>query len=516
MRQPIPALLLTILLGLSQTTLAALPQPVATMHGQLQGTTTTKTGMSVFRGVPYAAAPVAANRWREPQAVSAWAGVRNATEFAPRCVQGGFAPGAEQALTSEDCLYLNIWTPAETANAVLPVLIWVHGGGFFTGSGSAESYDGEDLASKGAVVITINYRLGSFGFLAHPELSAESPNHSSGNYGMLDVLAAVTWTKENIAAFGGDPDRITLMGESAGGNVVANLVASPLSAGLFQRAILQSGAWMGWGGITRQPSLAEREVIGADLVSAYGATSIAELRQASTQAVFENLPAAGSTMNVDGYLLPKDSSLIFAEGTQQPIDVLAGSNRDEGVFFGPGIQQADAFRTHAQNKFAGLSGRFLALYPATSDAVANASYLSAYTNELAWQLRKMGQFQSRRGRAAWLYFFTHVPPGQEARGATHVAELPYMFNHADQNANWTGLDRQLADQMSSYWVNFAATGNPNAATLPAWPAPQDNAPGGVLVLGDAVTAEALQVPAAEVLDFFDAAFEQHLQALGGR
>jgi len=516
MRQSIHVLFFSFQLVLSQAALAALPQPVATVHGQLQGTATEMTGMALFRGVPYAAAPVGANRWREPQAVSAWAGVRQATEFAARCVQGGFAPGAEQPLTSEDCLYLNIWTPADTAAAALPVLIWIHGGGFFTGSGSADIYDGEALASKGAVVITLNYRLGSFGFLAHPELSAESPNHSSGNYGMLDVLAAVKWVKENIAAFGGDPDRITLMGESAGGNVVANLVASPLSTGLFQRAILQSGAWMGWGGITRQPTLAEREVIGAGLVSAYGAASIAELRQASTQAVFENIPAAGSTMNVDGYLLPRDSSLIFAEGTQQPVDVLAGSNRDEGVFFGPGIQEADAFRTYARNKFATLSERFLELYPATSDAVANASYLSAYTNELAWQLRKMGTFQSGRGRAAWLYFFTHVPPGQEARGATHVAELPYMFNHADQNPNWTDLDRQLADQMSSYWVNFAATGNPNAAGLPAWPEPKDNAPGGVLVLGDEVTAETLQVPGANVLELFDAAFQQHLQTLGGR
>lgn len=500
-------LLFSLALLLSAAAGAQLPSPVATPWGQLAGETL--DGLTVFRGVPYAAAPVGANRWREPQALPAWAGVRPAQQFAPRCVQRGFAVGAGQALTSEDCLYLNLWTPAQTPEQKLPVLVWVHGGGFFAGSGSDAQYDGAALARKGAVVVTLNYRLGAFGFFAHPALGAESVSGSSGNYGILDIIAALRWLQASVAAFGGDPANITVMGESAGGQAVATLLVSPLAEGLFQRAILQSGGWMGWGGMAALP---RRATVEADTVAKAGTATTADaLRALDTAEVFARF--SGSGLIVDGHVLPDDSSRLLAAGRQQAVDVLAGSNRDEAVFFGPGIQQADAFRSWAEQRFGALAPRFLALYPAGSDAEANASWLRAYTNELAWQLRQLGRYQRAQGQRAWLYHFTRVPPGQEARGSTHVAELPYMFNHATANPAWTDADRQLADQMSSYWVNFARSGDPNGPGLPAWPAFADNAGGDVLVLDAGSGAETSQVPPAEALELFDAAYGQLLQSL---
>lgn len=508
MRKLLPFLLL---LSLSTALWAQLPLQALTRDGLVLGTTTDDPAISVFRGLPYAAPPVGANRWREPQAVPAWSGVRDASTFAARCVQGGFAPGADQPLTSEDCLYLNVWTPAATVDATLPVMIWIHGGGFFGGAGSAAIYDGKNLASKGAVVVTFNYRLGSFGFLAHPELTAESPNQSSGNYAMLDMIRVLEWVYDNIAVFGGDPGNVTIVGESAGAQAVATLMASPLSAGLFHRAVMQSGAWMGLS-MGRQATLAEREQQGQEQAAAFGASTLAELRAASAQEIFTNLPTGGG-INVDGYLLPKDTSLIFAAGEQHPVDVLAGSNRDEAIFFGPGQQEAEGYRDYANSKFGALAERFFALYPAGSDQQANQSYLQAFSAELAWQMRQLGLYQAERGLSSWIYFFTHVPPGQEARGATHVAELAYMFNQHDQNAAWTDVDRSLADTMASYWVNFATRGNPNGQGLPAWPSFRSNALGSVIVLGDTVGAETSAVPAPEALEFFAAAYGQHVEQL---
>jgi len=503
-------LLLCLSLLLSASVWAQIPPTVSTPGGMLEGEADA-AGLMVFRGIPYAAAPVAANRWREPQALPAWAGVRPAREFGPRCVQRGFAVGAEQALTSEDCLYLNVWTPARSAGDKLPVLVWIHGGGFVAGAGSDAQYDGAALARKGAVVVTLNYRLGAFGFFAHPALSAESAQGSAGNYGILDMVAALHWLRASVAAFGGDPDNLTLMGESAGGQAVATLLVSPLAEGLFQRAILQSGAWMGWGGMTALPQRAALEADNAAKTAALGVNNAQDLRALDTSEVFAQLTGGG--VIVDGQLLPEDSSRLLAAGRQHKVDVLVGSNRDEAVFFGPGIQSATEFRDFAERRFGPLAADFLALYPAGSDAEANASYLRAYTHELAWQLRQLGRYQLTQGKQAWVYHFTRVPPGQEARGSTHVAELPYMFNHAAQNAAWTDADRRLAEQMSSYWINFARSGNPNDTGLPAWPAFADNQGGDVLVLDADVAAETVQQPPAAVLDFFDTAWQRLLQTL---
>jgi para-nitrobenzyl esterase len=498
------------MLSLSTALVAQVPLDVMTTSGLVMGTSASPT-VQVWRGLPYAAAPVGAGRWREPQPAEAWLGVRDATEFGARCVGRGYAGGTEQPRMSEDCLYLNVYSAAPSVEQPLPVIVWIHGGGFFAGSGSDAIYDATNLASKGAVVVTFNYRLGSFGFFAHPELSAESPNQSSGNYALLDMVKVLEWVYDNIAAFGGDPINVTIVGESAGAQAVGTLLASPLSAGLFHRAILQSGGWMGLG-IGPQPTLAEREVLGSEQATAFGAAALADLRSASTQQIFDSFPNSGG-INVDGYLLTKDTALTFAAGEQQPVDVLAGSNENEGAFFGPGLQTAQELRDYAATRFGPLAERFLELYPAGDDMEANRSYLRAYTNELAWQVRQLGEYQSVRGLGTWIYHFTHVPPGQEERGATHVSELAYMFNQHEQNANWDDADRALADTMAAYWVNFARSTNPNAQGLPAWPPFRGNLPGNVMLLGESAVPEVDMVPSAEVLEFFDAAYQRHLDTL---
>ena len=265
--------LLCLGLLLAGHALAQLPSPIRIESGLIAGEAADNAEVMVYRGIPYAAPPIGANRWRPPQPPATWSGVRPAVDFGPRCVQRGFAPGADQVLSSEDCLYLNVWTAAQSQDELLPVMMWIHGGGFFAGSGSDRIYDAQHLAAKGAVVITINYRLGTFGFFAHPELTAESPDNSSGNYAILDATAALEWIYDNVAAFGGDPTNVTIFGESAGAMAVSSLIASPLSLGLVHRAILQSRAEPSNLGFTAQKlkTLAEKEAEGLAQLRAFGA-----------------------------------------------------------------------------------------------------------------------------------------------------------------------------------------------------------------------------------------------------
>jgi para-nitrobenzyl esterase len=509
---PMRNILATLAFLVTGTVHAALPQPVSTTDGLLAGELTANN-ITVFRGIPFAAPPVGQNRWRPPQPVARWSGVRSAENFAPRCIQGGFAPGADQPLTSEDCLYLNVWTPADAPGINLPVFVWLHGGAFASGTGSDPRYDGAALAAKGAVVVTLNYRLGSFGFFAHPELTAESETGSSGNYAMLDIIRALEWVYDNIAGFGGDPINVTLAGESAGANAVANMLASPLAGGLIHRAIMQSGGWMGLG-ISAVPTLAELEAAGVEQARSFGANSLADLRAASALEIVENFPANGQ-INVDGWFLPKDPSLIYAANEQQPVDVLTGSNRDEANFFafGPGPQTLAELEAYASNKFGPLADRYLALYPAANDQQANAAYKQSFNDEIAWVMRNLALRQGERGLGAYVYRFTHVPPGQEATGATHVAELPYMFNQGGLHPEWTATDTALADTMSTYWLRFSASTNPNTSGLPAWPPYRTQDSGNVMILGDTAAAETNQVPSAAALEFFADVFEQLVRNL---
>jgi para-nitrobenzyl esterase len=414
--------------------------------------------------------------------------------------------------SSEDCLYLNVWTTAESPSERRPVMVWLYGGGFSSGAGSEPRYAGDGLARQGAVVVTLNYRLGALGFLAHPELSAESPQKVSGNYGMQDAIAALRWVQRNIAAFGGDPDNVTVFGESAGANLTNALVASPSAAGLFHRAIAQSGGFMGLG-MARTGTLARAEQAGAKALTDAGMASIADARAKPAAELIAAVRGGG--LVVDGHLIPEDLSLTFTSGRQNPVDLLIGSNKDEGTFFArPGLT-ADSCKTPARQRFGVLANEYLRMFPAGDDAQAGQAYLASFSDEAAWAMRKGAELQARSGNRAYVYYFTRVPPSppdRPSRGATHVAEIPYMFNNLPQGpVPWTDTDRQLADTMSSYWVNFARTGDPNGAGLPTWPAYRDAATGKAQVLGDSVATESGSVPAAATLKFFDSAYQQLLK-----
>ena len=489
---------------------AQLPETIMIETGLIQGEAADNSDVTVFRGIPYAAPPVGENRWRPPQPPASWSGVRPAMQFGPRCLQRGFAPGAQQVLSSEDCLYLNVWTPARSQDELYPVMLWIHGGGFFGGSGNGPQYDAQHLAAKGAIVVTFNYRLGTFGFFAHPELTSESPDNASGNYAMLDAIAALEWIYDNVSAFGGDPTNVTVFGESAGAAAIANLLASPLSRGLIHRAILQSRADNPVLGIstTEQTTLAQAEAAGLQQMRDFGASSLAELRAASSLDIFENFPGGGSVI-VDSWFLEKPVFQVFADGEQHPVYMMAGTNRDEANFFGPGIPDLETYRDTVNDLYGDRADEFFSLYPASNDAEANAMGKQAFNDEMAFLARNMVGYQADWGLASYVYFFTRVPPGTN-RGATHVAELAYVFNQFDQHPEWTDADRELADAIATYWVNFARSSRAAGPDLPQWNDFRGNEPGNVMILGEDIGMDTDMVPSAEKLEFFQ---EAHFEAL---
>ncbi len=494
------AIILTLLgFFIAPTTFAMIPAELEVDSGRIEGTAGRSPDVRVFKGVPFAMPPVGENRWRPPQPVPPWEGVLPTREFRARCVQstGGLD-------TAEDCLYLNIWTTAGSATDRLPVMLWIHGGALTVGSGSEPRYDGEALARRGVIVVTINYRLGPFGFLAHPELSAESPEGVSGNYGFMDALAALRWVRANIAAFGGDPHNVTVFGESAGGRMTGALVGSPAAEGLFERAIMQSGAWMGLT-ISRMGSLAEAERAGAEAATRLGVNSLAELRTLPAQDIVAQLPSSGIV--VDGHLIPEDLSLTFAAGRQNAVDMLLGSNQDEGTFFVTGSVHLADFEQAARGRFGELAETYLSLYPAGSDTEARDASLTSYRDEVAWLKRKIADWHTRAGNKAYLYYFTRVPPAPRPElGSTHVAEIPYVFDHIPAGAPWEDTDRSLANVMASYWVNFAGSGDPNGSSLPAWEAFEEGSP--AMQLGETVAPLTHSVPSPEAIEFFLSVFDR--------
>ncbi|MBI4520849.1 MAG: carboxylesterase family protein [Gemmatimonadetes bacterium] len=527
------------IMGVAAAASAAISDPVGTEQGLISGTAAASGDVRIYRGVPYAAPPAGERRWKAPAPPLRWEGVRRADEFGARCMQGGFGGGGrrgggagreggrqggarqggqgQQAAAtppalppvSEDCLFLNIWTSAAAASARLPVLVFVHGAGLTGGSGAEARYDGEALARKGAVVVTINYRLGPFGWLAHPDLTRESGRNASGNYGLMDAVASLKWVQANIASFGGDPGRVLVFGESAGAFQVAALVASPEAKGLFQRAIAESGGWMGIS-MGRMTTRAEAEAAGAKMASAMGAASIAELRKKPAEDIQQEMRGAG--MIVDGWYVPDQPSNIYLQGRQNAVDLLVGSNKDEGTFFGRPNNNAQTWSAGARERFGDLADTYLKLYPAATDEQAQASYLEAFSDEMYWHMRIWAEAHAKLGKKAYLYYFTRVPPsasGQASRGATHTAELAYVFDVPNPGRPWEDIDKRLADRMTSYWVNFAASGNPNGPGLPVWPAVRDRPTGRGMILGDTVAPE--PAPNAAKLSLFDAAFAR-LQA----
>lgn len=451
---------------------------VSVTGGLIAGARSASGAVREFRGIPYAAAPLGDLRWRAPRPVTAWSGVRPADDFSPICpqtplpdgsfYQREFVPATEPR--SEDCLYLNVWTAAQTSDEQLPVMLWVHGGGFSQGSGSMPAFDGEALARKGVVLVTFNYRLGVLGLLAHPELSREATYGASGNYGLLDHVAALKWVRDNIAAFGGDPDNVTLFGQSSGADNVNLLLASPLSEGLFHRAILQSGSSFAFG---RKHDLASAERSGEIFADSVAGGSISALRHLPADSVLSHAAGFSFVPNVDGWLLPDHVDRVFRLGDQHDVPLMAGSTGDEGsTLFGPQLS-AEVFRGLVERSYGDDAAAFLALYPAGSDDEAKGSFNASFSDEIAWGAQALAELHTRTAsRPAYLYFFNHPPPGRQSEryGAFHSSELVYVFGTLDSvDRPWQSEDRALSDLLTSYWSHFTATGDPNDPGLPPWP-----------------------------------------------
>jgi para-nitrobenzyl esterase len=483
---------------------AAIQDPVKTDTGQISGVAGKNPEVRVYKGIPFAAPPVGDLRWKPPQPVGRWGGVLTADKFGSECVQGGggarggapkggapkggAARGGGGVSGSEDCLYLNVWTAAQSASEKRPVLVWAYPGGYTSGNGASPAFDGEALAKRGVILITFNYRVGPFGFLAHPELTKESDHNASGNYGLMDLAATLKWVQRNIAAFGGDPKNVTIAGDSAGAALVAMLTGSPEGKGLFRRVISESGAWMGLG-VSKMTTLASAEQNGVRMATALGANSLAELRAKPAAEVQAGGRGGGPV--VDGWYIPEDLSKTFEAAKENEVDILVGSNQDEGTFFGGPVTAAQ-FTMQAKTRYGDLADSYLKVYPAGSDEEATRSSLASFRDALGFHQRKWAQLQEKRGKSkTYVYYFTHDPtPGPNSRGATHGSEAPFVFQNPGR-AMWTDAEKQLSDTISSYWVNFAATGDPNGKGLPKWPEYRSNhrmVLGG-MVLGDKVEIE---------------------------
>jgi para-nitrobenzyl esterase len=442
-------------------------------------------GVRAYKGIPYAAPPLGPLRWRPPEPVAAWTGVRPSSAFGPNSLQGvvwgDIDPYA--AGVSEDCLYLNVWTPAAPGDgARLPTLAWIHGGGFVVGSGAEPRYDGARLAARGIIVVTLNHRLNALGFLAHPELTAESDHRASGNYGFLDLVAALGWVKRNIAAFGGDPGKVTVAGESAGSFAACALMASPLAKGLLTGVIGESGAMFPSPASAPRP-LADAETAGLDFMRKVGARTLAELRAAPAQAILAAAPGLGFRPTIDGWFLPRPPAEIFAAGEQSDVPLMAGWNRDEGFNFtllqGDGAKRP--YADHVRAVFGERAGKALKQYPGGS-AEADATSAAALGADLeivhptwAWI-----EAQKQSGRADIFRFrFDRAPLTPQGwfgerdsrkAGAFHAGEIVYVFDNLDAFP-WLidEADRELARLASSYWRNFVRSGDPNGPGLPHWP-----------------------------------------------
>lgn len=486
---------------------AALHDPVRVEGGRLSGIAGLNPAVTVFKGIPFAAPPLGDLRWRPPQPAAEWEDIRQAARFSAACMQTPYPAGSLYRLppepVSEDCLYLNVWTAAASPNERRPVMVWIHGGGLTRGSGSARNYDGEELARKGVVLVTINYRLGAFGFLAHPELTGESAHHSSGNYGFLDQVAALEWVHRNIARFGGDPNRVTIFGESAGSWSVNLLMATPLAKGLFQRVIGESGADFG-----PLQKLSAAEQAGVEFARSMGADSPSALRaKSSADLLAAPGPFSGAIFlgNVDGWVLPEDVYAIFAAGKQNDAPLLLGSNADEGTAFTPASMTAEDFRQLVSRRFGARADAYLKLYPAGSDAEARASEAASIRDRtFGWEMRTWARMQARTGKSkVYLYYFSRVPPGPAGAvyRAYHAAEITYVFHNLGlSDRPWEAVDRTLSDSMSSYWVNFATSGDPNGQDLLKWPAYDEKTD---LVMGLGNQIEVRPAPYKAALDFFD-------------
>lgn len=468
--------------------MSAAANPTATVdQGKLQGTM--EQGLAVYRGIPFAAPPVGDLRWRPPQPAAKWGGVRPADKFAPECVQaaGPTPAGRQPPEMSEDCLYLNVWTPAKNASDHVPVLVWIYGGGFNAGATSIPTYSGEVLAKKGVVLVSIAYRLGPLGFFAHPELTAESPHHASGNYGLMDMIAGLQWIQKNIAAFGGNPNKVTIFGESAGGIAVSELCASPLAKGLFEGAISESGGSFGHQRAAGMPgenmkSLADAERTGEALAREAGAVSIGDLRKVPADKI---LAAARGQRGlawpiVDGWVLPDDQYNLYEAKNFNDTPILVGYNSDEGATFSRDHTPQE-YIANTHKRYDQFADSLLAAYPGGQTTVPKTARDLARDSTFGWHTWVWARLQSSLGTGkAYLYYFDQHPdyPADSPRagiGAPHGREVPYVFGHLNdlRGETPTAADQVVSDAMVTYWTNFAKYGTPNGKGEPDWPAFSD-------------------------------------------
>lgn len=481
---------------------------VQTDAGAVSGVKNADGDVMAFKGVPFATPPVGDLRWKAPQPAKHWDGVKKCDAFGPSPMQPKPTPFMvytseflipEQPI-SEDCLYLNVWTNAKTNTEKKPVFVWIYGGGFSSGGSTCPIYDGEAMAKKGVIFVSVNYRVGVFGFLAHPELTKESPDKASGNYGLLDQIAALKWVQKNIAAFGGDPANVTMAGQSAGSMSVNCLVASPLTKGLFSKAIAESGSLLIKNPLLPTNNLQTFEDQGAKAAEKAGANSLADMRAMPAEDVLKKFQGRFSPI-VDGYVIPEPIPDIFAKGKQNHVPLLTGWNADES--FVTSFKNKDDFIKQAQQQYGADAATFLKAFPANTDQQAMQSQIWISRDQIfALSGYKWAGIQSRESPVYVYYFARKVPArGDMVKyGAFHTAEVPYIMDDLKflNNRPLEAADHQLATTMATYWVNFVKTGNPNGSGLPAWPK-YDPAKNMVMILDQKVTAA--KMPGKDGLDF---------------
>ncbi|WP_338875441.1 carboxylesterase family protein [Spirosoma sp. SC4-14] len=495
------AMLLAVQFGMTAIAQSNKAPQAKTANGVVEGVVES-SGIHAFKGIPFAQPPVGDLRWKEPQPVKNWQGVKETKKFGPRAMQRALFGdmGFRSDGMSEDCLYLNVWTPAKSSKERLPVLVYFYGGGFMAGDGSEPRYDGESMARKGIVTLTVNYRLGLFGFFAHPELTKESPHHASGNYGYLDQSAALRWVRQNIEAFGGDPKKVTIAGESAGSVSVSAQMVSPLSKDLIAGAIGESGSLLG----TLPPApLADGEKNGAEFAASVGAKSLAELRAMPADKLLEETAKVAFgrfSATVDGYFFPKPPAQLFAAGEQAHVPLLVGWNSEEMNYravLGPEKPTTENYAKAVQKLYGDRADEVLKLYPAkTDDDVIQAATDLASDRFIGYSTWKWADMQSKTGaKPVYRYLYSRprpamtpemgnaapglaggvvknsdAPKAPPARGAVHSAEIEYAMGNLSTNKvyAWTPDDYKVSEVMQNYFANFIKTGNPNGPGLPKW------------------------------------------------
>jgi para-nitrobenzyl esterase len=502
---------------------AQAPAPVKVEGGLVQGAV--EDGLMVYRGIPFAAPPDGDLRWRAPQPVVKWNGLKETVKFAPACIQGiMMGPAGAGPAPSEDCLYLNIWSPAKSPQDRVPVFVWIYGGGFAGGATSTPTFNGEKLAKKGVILVSIAYRVGQMGFFVHPELSAENNNHVSGNYGLLDMIAGLQWIQKNIAAFGGDPHHVTIFGESAGGIAVSMLCASPLAKGLFHGAISESGGSFGPPRPATMPGenmkrLADAERSGEATFKMASVASIAEARKLPPdklsgsgrgQAARGGAGPAGLSNwpIIDGWVIPDDQYKLYEAKRYNDVPVLIGYNSDEGLSFTPPRTPED-YIASVKSRFGPFADKLIAAYPPGTGKVAKTARDLMRDAAFGWHTWIWARLQSRTGRSKVFYYYFDQHPDyptdspQAGQGSPHGQEVAYVFQNMSTNSQTNKSDGAISESMAVYWTNFAKFGDPNGGGLPKWPAFSDANP---VLMHFAQTPHAGPVPSADALKVMDQYF----------